>query len=149
MDPLDQVIAWCGRAGVEAARVDEDTLVVPIETSAGRMTGIVAARRDMSILLFYAVGPERVPPERRAAVAEYMTRANFGLPMGCFEMDWEDGEVRYRTALDYEGTSLAPVQIDNLVQPAIHVSDRYLPALLQVARGELEPEAAIAEAEAG
>lgn len=147
MDPLEQVIALCGRMGVEAARIDEDTLVVPIEIGAMRLSGIATARRDMSILLFYAVGPERVAPERRTAVAEYITRVNYGLPMGCFEMDWEDGEVRYRTALDYEGTPLALVQVNNLIQPAIHVSDRYLPGLLRVASGEQEPEEAVAEAE--
>jgi hypothetical protein len=33
----------------------------------------------------------------KVAVAEFLTRANYGIKNGCFEMDFLDSEIRYRT----------------------------------------------------
>ena len=32
---------------------------------------------------------------KRQDIAEYLTRANYGMVMGNFEMDYSDGEIRY------------------------------------------------------
>ena len=42
--------------------------------------------------------PLTADEESRPAVTEFITRANYGLVLGCFEMDLRDGEIRYRTA---------------------------------------------------
>ena len=47
----------------------------------------------------FAVCPIKGGEEVRPAVAEYITRANYGLKIGKFEMDYKDGEVRYQSAL--------------------------------------------------
>lgn len=48
-----------------------------------------------------------VPEDRRLALAEFLTRANYGLFIGNFEMDWQDGEVRYKTSIDVAGDRLS------------------------------------------
>lgn len=53
---------------------------------------------DSRYLTFYAYSPVFVKPDKRAAVAEYLTRANWGLYFGTFEMDWSDGQVCFRTS---------------------------------------------------
>ena len=45
----------------------------------------------------YHVVPIKVPEEQRIAVNEFITRANYGLTIGNFEMDFNDGELRYKT----------------------------------------------------
>lgn len=35
-------------------------------------------------------------------IVEFFTRANYGLVNGCFEMDYEDGEMRYRAYNNFE-----------------------------------------------
>jgi len=35
-------------------------------------------------------------------VNEFLTRANYGLNIGNFEMDFQDGEIRFKTAIDVE-----------------------------------------------
>ncbi len=47
-------------------------------------------------IVFLAVCPINATEDNRAAVAEYLTRANYGLKSGNFEMDYKDGEVRYK-----------------------------------------------------
>jgi hypothetical protein len=41
----------------------------------------------------------RVPPERRTAVTEFFTRANFGMIVGGFILDWNDGEYRFTASV--------------------------------------------------
>lgn len=55
--------------------------------------------------------------DRRAAIAERITRIHFGLVSGNFEMNWEDGEVRFRTGIELTGISPTIELIAALVQP--------------------------------
>ena len=47
----------------------------------------------------YHTAPIKVPLEQRAAISEFITRANYGLTNGNFEMDFSDGELRYKTTI--------------------------------------------------
>ena len=47
----------------------------------------------------YHIVPVKVPVEKRAAVCEFITRANYGLTLGNFELDMNDGEIRYKVTL--------------------------------------------------
>lgn len=90
-------------------------------------------------LLFYSLVPERAPLDRLAAVAEYTTRANFGLAVGNFELDMSDGELRFKTSLDVEGTPITTQLVQQAVNANVVVTDLYLPGLLAVVRGEMNP----------
>ncbi|MBN1966686.1 MAG: YbjN domain-containing protein [Anaerolineae bacterium] len=98
-------------------------------------------------IMFYAVAPMRVPEEVRPAVAEFITRANYGMRIGNFEMDYSDGEVRYKTSLDFEDAELTPPLIRNMIYPAVLTMDRYLPGLMSVVFGGRTPFEAIEEIE--
>ena len=56
-------------------------------------------KADEDHISCYHIFPIRVSEERRAAVCEFITRANFGLKYGNFEMDFNDGELRYKLLL--------------------------------------------------
>ncbi len=113
----------------------------------GELACFAQVRVELEQFLFYVVMPVRVPEEMRAAIAEFITRANYGLRIGNFEMDYEDGEVRYKSSVDFEGTELSTDLIRNLVYPAVQTMDRYMPGLLAVVYGGREPAAAIADVE--
>ena len=86
----------------------------------------------------------------RAAVAEYITRANYGLKLGNFEMDFRDGEIRYKAYDMTSETEEAPDE--EVIRRCIYVGgamvSRYGDPLLKVMFGFAEPEEAVAEAEA-
>jgi len=44
-----------------------------------------------------------VQPKQQPDAAELINRVNFGLRIGNFEMDVEDGVLQYRTSIDIEG----------------------------------------------
>lgn len=86
----------------------------------------------------------------RNEVAEYLTRANYGLKLGNFEMDFRDGEIRYKS---YEMISEAEEAPDEeIIRRCVYVGgamvSRYGDPLLKVMFGFAEPEEAVAEAEA-
>ncbi|MBT5851626.1 MAG: YbjN domain-containing protein [Acidimicrobiaceae bacterium] len=94
-------------------------------------------------LLFYSIVAERAPAERRTEVAEYTTRANFGLAVGNFELDMNDGEIRFKTSLDVEGAAITKHLVQQIVNANVVVTDLYLPGLLGVLRGQIDPVTAI------
>jgi hypothetical protein len=113
----------------------------------GEVSCFAQIRADLDQFLFYVVMPFRVPEAARTKVAEFLTRANYGLRIGNFEMDFDDGEVRYKSAIDFEGTELTPPLLRNAIYPAVQTMDRYLPGAMSVIFGGKEPEAAILEVE--
>lgn len=114
---------------------------------AGSWFCFAQTRERQEQFLFYSVPQAKVPEAVRPAVAEYITRANYGLAIGNFEMDFRDGEVRYKTSIDVEGGKLTHMMIKNLIYANVLTTDKYLPGLKKVMRGEAKPVEAIREIE--
>jgi hypothetical protein len=90
----------------------------------------------------------QVPDDRRLAAAEFMARANFGLVLGNFELDMEDGEVRYRVSIDIEGGELTNKMVRNMIGAGVVTLDRYFPGLMAVCYADRDPKEAVTEVEA-
>lgn len=99
------------------------------------------AREADRQLLLYSTCPVAVPPDRRVAVADMITRCNFGLLIGNFELDMNDGELRFKTSLDVERTELTSDLIRPLVYANVLSMDRFLPAILRVIYADESPAA--------
>jgi hypothetical protein len=93
-------------------------------------------------LAVYCVCTLVVPEPLRISVMELVTRANFGLRLGCFELDLDDGELRFRASADLEGTEAQPATARALLYTAVATMNRYLPALIDVIDGK-EPKVAL------
>lgn len=75
----------------------------------------------------------------RAAVAEFITRANYGLRNGNFEMDFRDGELRYKSYNNCDGVVPSrAVVADSIMVPALMI-DRYGDGLVAVMFGLQTP----------
>ena len=51
------------------------------------------------VVIAHHIAPLKVSKGRRPAVSEFITRANYNLIRGRFEMDFDDGELRYTLPL--------------------------------------------------
>jgi hypothetical protein len=111
--------------------------------------GLAHVLADEHRIVFYAELGERVAAERRLAVAELVTRANYGIIIGNFELDFAEGRLRYKTSLDYEGVELKPQVVRNLTLYAVDGVKPYAAAIADVAAGRKGAAEAIAEVEAG
>lgn len=104
-------------------------------------------RLEQEQLAFYIYLGVNAPEDRRPAAAEFLTRANYGLPLGNFEMDLGDGEVRFKSSLSFAGEPLTDNLIRNTVYPASSVATKYFPGLLKVIFGNVNPADIITEIE--
>lgn len=102
---------------------------------------------ELQQIYVYVIFGELVPEDRRSAVAELITRANYGLRIGNFEMDFRDGEIRYKASLDFEDVNLTHPLMKNLFYPAVQTADRYQPILIRVAFAGADPQQVIGEVE--
>lgn len=113
----------------------------------GELRCYAQIRVDLEQFVFYVIAPIKSPEDMRDAVGEYINRANYGLRIGNFEIDYNDGEVRYKSSLDFENTDLTSALIKNAIYPAVHTMDHYLPGMLGVMYGNKTPTEAIEEIE--
>jgi len=80
-------------------------------------------------------------------MAEFLTRANYGLVVGNFELDFTDGEIRYKTSIDVEGDCLSKALVRAIVYTNIIMMDKYMPGIMALLYANVSPVQAIARAE--
>ncbi len=78
-----------------------------------------------------------------AEVCEFLTRANFGLAIGNFELDYRDGEIRYKVCLDCQDAMPGHAALEHLLGVPVAMFNRYGDGLLTVIMGMTTPENAI------
>jgi len=124
-------------------RDEDETLIAGFTAKNGKFRCIAICKPEQDILLFRTLLSVMVPEEKRLEAAEFLTRANYGLVLGGFEMDMSDGEVGYKTSIDVEGGELTPALVGNMVHPNIQTADRYYPGLMKLLYGNLTPKEAV------
>ena len=110
----------------------------------------IVARVEDQFDLFQVFGysPLRVPRGCRQAVGEAIVRANYGLRLGKFELDLDDGELRFQIAQMMTYDTVGEEVIDRMIGAAINMLDMYLPAFLSVIYANEAPRDAIERIEA-
>jgi len=101
----------------------------------GRWKFYAQVVEEHDLILLYSVCPFQVPEERRSEVSEFLTRANYGLVAGNFELDFADGEVRYKTALQRHVDGLDAATLKRAVRANGIAMETYLPGVGAVIAG--------------
>lgn len=70
--------------------------------------------------------------EMRPLVAEVVARANYRLIIGHFDLDMDNGRLRYRVGHVIGSAALSNETIMALIGMALEMADRYFPALMTV-----------------
>ena len=111
--------------------VDFDPPYVPIAHA------YAAIAEEPELFLFYLNVGVRVSQERKDEVACFLTRVNSDLMNGNFDMDYEDGMVRFRSSVGFAGTELSEHLIRNVILFAMNAVEKYAEPLIDViARGK-------------
>ena len=113
-------------------RFDEDSVFGRLRTNKATYELFVHADDERDTVAVYLLFPTHAPEERRAAVAELCTRANWETFIGALDMDYADGDVRFRAGLDVEDSALSATMVHNIVSAAAWMLDRYHDALVKV-----------------
>jgi len=105
----------------------------------GKWECYAAANEEQQQMVFYSICPINTPASKRQALAEFLTGINYGQIIGNFELDMEDGEIRYKTSIDVEGSTLTLLQINNLVYTNITMMDTHLLEILSIINNSSPP----------
>ena len=109
----------------------------------GLWTCYMEIREEFFQFTFYSICPINVPELKRVAMAELLTRVNSRLQLGNFEMDFDSGDLRYRTSLSLDSDAVDNAQLRPLVYVNVNMMDRFIPAIMAVIYSEIQPSEAL------
>ncbi len=115
----------------------------------GQFACYAQERAEQEQFVFYSIFPVHTPDNRIDDVVEFITRANSGMIIGNFELDYEDGEIRYKTSVDIEDVEIVEPLVRHLIYANVLTMDRYFPGLMRVIYADINPADAIEEVEGG
>ena len=113
----------------------------------GQYTCFAQEREEQQQFVFYTVFPVHVPENKLQAVSEFITRANYGMIIGNFELDFADGEIRYKTSVDVEDIEFSEALIRHLIYANVLTMDKYFSGLMRVLYAGIPAADAIEEVE--
>lgn len=150
--PTSVVERVLGEAGWKFSREDDgqgviDYLLEMTEDSTLIEAFLMRLSEPFQRLVLYVLIRPRAKKEHRAELCEFVVRANHGMGDGNFELDLEDGSVRFRISLDFTGISLLAPLVRNLLVDALNTIELYQRALGRVIAGKSKAKAAVQSAE--
>jgi hypothetical protein len=124
---------------------DQPVLHTHVHGEQGHWLGVAIAREEEEAIAFISLFPSVVPVNKRAVCAELLTRLNYNLKHGSFQMDMDDGEVRFITRLMPPTNEATPEQIEHLVFANVFTMDQRYDAIMKVIHGGASPKAVMAK----
>lgn len=148
---IEQIEEFFERDGWPVDRIEDETILhlgFRSEDTPNMWSCYAQTIEEDNQFIFYSAAPVEPQPEQFSAVAEYITRANYGLVLGNFEMDLESGMVRFKTSIDVEDDRLSYELWRPIVYANVYLMERYLPGLQAVVYEQMDPAEAIERTEA-
>lgn len=104
-----------------------------IGTQNGNFQFVADVQEEEKRAIFYSICEINTPENKKVLMCELLTRLNYGKFLGNFEMDWEEGKIRYKTSMYYKGISEnLSSTIEGMVMFNIIMMDKALPAILHL-----------------
>ncbi|AGA69691.1 hypothetical protein Desdi_2261 [Desulfitobacterium dichloroeliminans LMG P-21439] len=75
---------------------------------------------------------QKIPFAKRLEVCNFINRVNYELAIGNFELDMDDGEIRFRTYLDSANSEPSREQLLNLLWNGAQTFDIYYPGFIKI-----------------
>ena len=132
----DGVIAYLHSQETEPRYDGDDLVSFSVDAGPTPWRVHVWVREKAEQVLVHSVYPDGVPADRRSEMAMFLTRVNYGLKMGNFEMDLDDGELRFKTSIDVGAEPLSPALARPLFMSNLTTFSLYLDGITAVIQGE-------------
>lgn len=88
----------------------------------------------------YMILNSKIEEQYFSIIAEFLHRVNYGLNNGNFEIDYRDGEIRYKTYVSFiDGNVSEEIVADSIIVGAAMIN-RYGKGLMQLMLGDGTPE---------
>lgn len=118
---------------------DRPELWMVFSCESGKWFTILQERAHLNQLVVYSAVMVPAPEDRRGAVSEFITRINYGMVLGNFELDFGDGEVRCKTSVDAGDGEFGGALVEPVVDMNFAMMRRFLPGIMAVAFEGVDP----------
>ncbi|AIA56533.1 type III secretion system chaperone family protein [Acidithiobacillus caldus] len=142
MDPMKAVAALFADLNWPARKIPE----YPVYSCAlavpnGPLEIFCHVHAERERVLFY-VRPQEldIVHARLAMLMEFLTRANYGLPLGNFELDLADHELNFKNSVQLPERCVAPDILKPYLLQAVETCNFYLPGIREVLAGAVPAE---------
>ena len=133
--------------GLEFELLDDDDrewlIVGTIETEIGQVRLMLALRADPCQIIVYAYHPLIIVSSMRPIAVELFSRINHELAIGNFELDFEDGHIRFRNGIDFTGVMLPKEMLKTAVELAFGTLATYHTPLVRTLFDDCPPKEAL------
>jgi hypothetical protein len=116
-----------------------ETLMFTIRNEHATYNLFFAVQVKKSLVQLMSNYGSNAPADRRGAVAEALSRINTVLGLGSFELDFADGDIRFRVACDVEGGLFSEKMASNMLSCTMYCMERFHDALMRVMFAGAEP----------
>jgi hypothetical protein len=156
MDPAIQqsivnTLQYLEQLGLDFERIEDSEeawlILGFLKTNIGQIRVSVMLRAHERQFVAYAFHPLVVVQPIRGRTAEFIARANYGLPLGKFELDMDDGELRFSVGAMIGAEALSTEEIAELLDISIGTLAHYHTALIQTLYDGMPPEEAVRRAD--
>ena len=141
---LDTLLAFFTREGWNMRpSSDQPVLTTTVDGDNGTWVAAAWLPEEDGPIVFYSHLPFDVPADCLDMVETFVSRANFGILVGNFELDLDEGTVRYKTSVGVRGVEVSDQLLRELVYVNVSTTDRYLGPMRSVVAGEVTVEEAL------
>jgi len=146
---IDQAIAIFTINGIQFTRMGQDCLRASFEASHATHEVFVEAHEGVNSIGVYIYPPTKIPEKSLPKIMEYITRINYGLRLGHFELDLDEGVLRFAHNTDIEGSQITSPMLLNVLYFGLSVMDDYYPGLMRILFSGVSPKKACEETRQG
>ncbi|OEF97108.1 YbjN domain-containing protein [Desulfuribacillus alkaliarsenatis] len=109
----------------------EDIIKIDVDGQNGNWPTFARCLEDSRQFLFYSVLTSKVKEDRLDAIVHLITRINYGLKIGNFELDYDTGELHFKTAVQLSEQAVDQGIIEGQIIINILTMDEYLPIIMK------------------
>lgn len=126
--------------------LDDDDWSYNFDENAGAFDFVLSVKRSIQRIYYrinvredhivvygtFPLNAEYTNSNVMAQMAEFLCRANYGLKYGNFEMDYRDGEIRYKSFIDCENVMPSVEVVKNSIYCTATMAERYGAGILGI-----------------
>ncbi|MEM9907743.1 MAG: YbjN domain-containing protein [Cyanobacteria bacterium P01_D01_bin.44] len=124
---VDVVIDCCQRNGWQFERLDEDALTMAFQSHDYQWECQLQILEAAKQLIIYSALPVKIPASKQQTAVELVTRLNYGLKIGNFDLDLENLAIYYKTSLDVENAHIDSALINRLFHTNLTTVSKLMP----------------------
>ncbi|MBD1421624.1 YbjN domain-containing protein [Sphingobacterium chuzhouense] len=111
---------------------DENLILFGIAGSNGNFQCVADVNEKSKYFVFLSIIGLRAPEDKIESLIGAINKINYRLPFGNFEIDYANGEIRFKTGLFCNGIDFNENLIENIIVPNIMYTDTYIPVFNQL-----------------